>query len=121
MSCYAQCRACTANLLSGPSAHDQCRGGHDSAAPLARLLGTTTQRCARLVSNAIPEVRTLSLPGGRADELAHAVGARQDSTACAGPGAIAIRALYFHYGHHRKRRAESGTSTSAEDCRERTG
>src|SRR5215471_6754332 len=88
---------------------------------VAPPLSTAAWRCARLVSNAIPEVRTLSLPGGRADELAHAVSSRQGFTACADPGAIALRAVSVHYGHHRKRRTESGARTSAEEHHERTG
>src|SRR6266480_3929409 len=98
---------------------------HDAATPSARLLGITAQhdrrRCARHVSDAIPEARTLSSPGRAAYELAHAVSSRQGFTACPDPGAIALRAVSVHYGHHRKRRTESGARASAGGRRERTG
>src|SRR6516225_3190805 len=99
--------------------------GHDAAIPSARLLGTAAQ-------HGRPALRTTSeqcdprgphpvLTGGIACELAHAVTSHQDFTACADPGAIALRAVSVHCGHHWKRCTESGTRTGAEEHHERAG
>src|SRR5260370_2379261 len=90
---------------------------HCPSIPLARLLVTT----ARQVSDAIPAVRSVSLTGGHADELAHPVSSRQDLTSCTRTGAVALRALSIHHWHRRKRRAESGPRHAPQDPHDPAG